>query len=419
MNAIRAALLLVLVPALVASAQTTQPVYETLERAWLPYLSTDDPAQFAMKIRAVSTTPRSYWGGAKDLFFIWAKRECADWLASTQTRAMCHADVHAGNVGTYPSAFGQLSFGLVDFDDAAELPVEIDLLQACISIRLAAVQNKIELDDDVLVQLIEANNAAATSDRNASALLGETEPVRQLMAATTRPYRDQITTYTAGGRFRRAILNQRGELKEILTPAMDRRDELAAALSRASESLAEYGVIKDIARRTRMGSAGSQGLDKVLILTDRDVIIYLKQEIPSAAERTGVVPPDKRSPGERVVDAAKLNCDPDPFINAWCATTDRSYSISLFEPWSAELEDTPIRSADDLAQRARIIGTALGAAHRIAVTDPTTRGQVIVRSGAYLDVLMSEWKSLRDDPRTKLRVAEANAFIESAKAHAK
>jgi hypothetical protein len=32
---------------------------------------------------------------------------------------------------------------------------------------------------------------------------------------------------------------------------------------------------------------------------------------------------------------------------------------------------------------------------------------------------MSEWKSLRDDPRTKLRVAEANAFIESAKAHAK
>jgi hypothetical protein len=38
----------------------------------LPYLSTDDPAQFAMKIRADQHHATIVLGGAKDLFFIWA-----------------------------------------------------------------------------------------------------------------------------------------------------------------------------------------------------------------------------------------------------------------------------------------------------------------------------------------------------------
>ncbi|MBC8108504.1 MAG: DUF2252 family protein [Anaerolineae bacterium] len=439
MRSIHRLSLSILIAAFCCASARGQAVYDTLDRSWSPYLSKDDPAAFAMKIRAVSATPRSYWGGAKDLFFIWAKRECADWFVNPAHQTICHADVHAGNIGTYASGFGQLSIGLVDFDDAVKLPVEIDLLQAFVSLRLAAMQNQIELSDASAMQLcelvVDTYNVAAKSSATATDLLSDEPSIAMLLKAKDNSYAELLAGYTANNQLRRAVLNRKGEVKEILTPAMDRADALAAAIAESAKRSSEFGrllrvtdrvgirrSIKHVAIRTRLGSAGSQGLDKVLVLMDRplrdvdhDVILYLKQEVPTAAERADAGPRDSRPPSERVREAVAANCDPDPIINAPCDTAGRSYLLTLFEPWGAELENVPIANRADLVQRASIMGVVLGCAHRLPIEDRHFVSQLSARSKAYLGVMLSEWESLRNDPRTTARIAEADAFIESAR----
>src|ERR1700759_22010 len=109
----RAAICILAMPLLLVAAP-----YDQLESAYQPYLPLDDPAAFAMKIHAVSESPSALWGGGKDLFFAWCKDHCQDWFADPSRFVLCHADVHLGNIGTYPtSAGGDLGFGLIDFDD--------------------------------------------------------------------------------------------------------------------------------------------------------------------------------------------------------------------------------------------------------------------------------------------------------------
>ena len=421
------------------TTQRTSP-YDVLDRSWAPYLSKDDPSAFAMKIRAVSASPRALWGGGKELFFIWCRSNCADWLAQRDRYSICHGDVHFGNMGVYASneGFGRLGVGLVDFDESSPMPSEIDLLQACISLRLMSQMFGLTEDQQLVLcqDLLTGYQRGAKSDGRAIDLLADDPLVKTLLkAGTQHTYQQALDLVTDGnGKFRRVIMKQ-DAIREILRPAMDRADELSAAIAEALHRSPELvnclrpmdasevrRSIKDIALRTRIGSAGSQGLEKIFVLLDRpflgedhDGILYLKQEVVPAPQRAGMTPKDPRSPGQRVAEAAATLCDPEPLVNGWCDAGGRSYWMTLLEVWSGELEDVRPEGFDDIKSLARIGGMILGTAHRSAAASNVDAAILNRLSGEYYAVLVEQYEALRGDPRTLERIQEAEAFIESMK----
>src|SRR3954464_13718680 len=151
--------------------------FDRLYNAYGPYVDPNDPLAFGAKVRALSADRYAFWRGAKDLFFLWCKNNTQNWLADKEAFLRQEGDQHLGNVGTYITGrnFGTLAFGMVDFDDSHRLPFQFELLQGIITLRLAAGENKISIDDDQLDQLIstvlENYEIGANSTLDATELL--------------------------------------------------------------------------------------------------------------------------------------------------------------------------------------------------------------------------------------------------------
>jgi hypothetical protein len=260
-----------------------------------------------------------------------------------------------------------------------------------------------------------------------------------LRAAGKRDYTRELADFTRDGRFI-PVRATKKEVKDVLRPALDRADELAAgiaeAVGRSPQSAALFrlhtagefrAAVKDAVQRTRVGSAGSQGLKKYFVLLERplagvdhDVIVYVKQEIPSAAERSGLVPPDGRDPARRCAEDAVRLTDPHPFFSGWCRIGGESYWVSLREPWTDELDGADVKTADDLASAARAWATAAGASHRgsgkagviAARVTPELNASLRRLSDAYLAQLRESYQALVADPRTTEMVARAGQVID-------
>src|SRR5690606_33246554 len=141
-----------------------------------------------------------------------------------------------GNIGTYALAerWGELAFGMVDFDDTAVLPVQLELLQGMITLRLVAAENSIALDAGAAAgiadTLLSAYATAHASGRTATRILTDDPRVASLMARASRPYESELDEYVSGGRFKRVVRTGKGRVKELLRPA---GDELADAIATA------------------------------------------------------------------------------------------------------------------------------------------------------------------------------------------
>jgi uncharacterized protein (DUF2252 family) len=424
-----------------------QDAYGVLERAYAPYMSADDPLGFAMKVRSLAADPYKFWRGSKDLFFRWCKSNTTDWLGDTKAILPNHGDLHLGNIGTYPceGAWNRLAFGMVDFDDTTNLPFQIELLQGLITLELTARQNGIELTEaqaqKLAGTLLDTYRVSVNSRRNATDLLldGGDLTVAAMIQRRSISYQAQLDELTEGGKFRSAVHSENGKLKEVLQPAMDRADELAEGIARAIvnepdlKNLFRYtepedirSAIKDIARRTRLGSSGSQGLLKYFILLDRplrgidhDVIVYPKQQIPPAAERAGVVPRSSVNPAQRVKENMDRLTSPLPYINSWCRVGNESYWVSFAEPWGEELDPGNVKTIDDLLHMARIWATVAGATHRedgrfdviLPRLTPALLAQLRQRSSTFVKQLDQDFAAFRADPRVKAQLEATEAVI--------
>lgn len=429
----------------VTAAEHASP-YDVLADAYAPYMDAGDPLAFPMKVRAASADKTGLWRGGKDLFFRWCVANARDWLDDRDATVTQQGDQHLGNIGTYlaQGEFGTLAFGMVDFDDSHRLPFQYELLQGVISLRLVAEEGKLGLDgapvDALIRRLMEHYAAAASADSMAMQLLASDADVKKLLhAATQRDYRQELMEYTQSGHFI-PVRATRKEVKDVMRPARDRAAELAAGIAEAaarspeSAKLFRYhtaeefrSAIKDAVLRTRVGSAGSQGLKKYFVLLDRplagvdhDVIVYVKQQIPSAPERAGLIPPDPRDAAERCAEDAADLSDPDPLFNGWCRVGGESFWVSLREPWTDELDGADVKTREDLDAAARIWATAAGASHRspgkAAVIrercSPQLAAELRRLSDEYLAHLEWEFTSLVKDPRVPPIVARANREIE-------
>jgi uncharacterized protein (DUF2252 family) len=429
---------------------------DVLREAYAPYMPAGDPLAFAMKVRAVAADRMGLWRGGKDLFFRWCKGRTGHWLGDAGAYVTQQGDQHLGNVGTYlaEGKFGTLAFGMVDFDDSHRLPFQFELLQGLISLRLAAEEADVELTDSRLTRLVEtvigeyAGAARATAGgATATELLSKDPAVAKLLAAGgKRKYAKELDQYTeSAGRLIGARATRRGEVKDILRPlsaarAAELGDGIAQAVARSPEAAKLFrlrtrddfrGAVDDAALRTRVGSAGSQGLRKYFVLldhpladADHDVIVYLKQQIPSAAERAGLVPRDERDPGQRCAEDVAALSRPRPFFNGWCRIGRESYWVTLREPWTEELSPQDVEDFDDLLRAARVWAVAAGASHfapgqadAIAARCDAKLAEDLRRlSGEFLKQLDADYKRLKSDPRVHDLVRQADRAIEQSRA---
>jgi len=156
-----------------------------------------------------------------------------------------------------------------------------------------------------------------------------------------------------------------------------------------------------------------------LVGVDSDVIIYLKQQIPSAPERAGLVPADERDPARRCAEDVERLSRPAPFFNGWCRIGEESYWVSLREPWTNELDPQDVETFDDLLWAARVWAVAAGASHhergeagRIAARSTDELARELARlSDDFLKRLDADYRKLVADPRVAELVARADAAI--------
>ncbi len=439
---VRAALLwggaLLALGSLSATAQNVTP-FEQIETAYKPYMTPNDPLAFPMKVKSLSGDPYTFWRGSKDLFYVWCKTNTADWLADKDAFVAAHGDLHFGNMGTYALAgkFGDVAFGAVDFDEACNLPFQIEMLQGLITLRLTARKNQLFVSDEQFDQLtkilIDSYRDALSGSDNATAALVDDRLVKTMIAAAkdSTYKKDELKKFVKNDKFVPAVYNKKGDLrglpKDIFRPAMESADAIAegiakslansprlGAMFRYSEPAEVRKAIKNVALRTRVASSGSQGLKKYFVLMDtplkgidHDVIVYLKQEIPTAAERAGIVQKQDISPGQRASKIAELWSDPQLLANSWCETAGESYWVLIEEPFSQDLAPDLFREFQDLKHATALWGTVAGTAHRkspsgpmlAAKLTPELTKQLRDRCSAYSLQLDTDFSDFLRNPR--------------------
>ena len=438
-----------------ASAQTTP--LERIERTLGPHLDAADPFGLPMKVRALAAGEYKFWRGSKDLYFDWCKSNCRDWLGDEGAYVVGHGDLHLGNIGTYLSdesltggAIGKpvLGFGMVDYHDSARVPFQTELLQGLITMRLIARENAIDwtpkLSADVTSALVEKYRFAINARSNAARLLdGDADVAKLLAKAAGGAYGDEVAAFSEGGKLRERVVNKKGKTTDLLRRFdASRRTAVAAALAEAAandERLARLlGTrsatdlaprVKDAAVRTRIESSGSQGLAKILVLVrppqggaGGELLVYLKQQVPAAAERSGAVPHDPRSPGERCARDADALVDPPLAANSWCMLEGKSFWAGVKEPWSDELSTAAIRSESDLLRAAALWGSVAGAAHRTGGAFDRVRprltealaADLTARADAYVAEQARQFESFNADPRMRAMIVAADAAIRAS-----
>ncbi len=421
--------------------------FDAIERAYAPYLDKSEPFGFDLKVASLASDEYKFWRGSKDLFFLWCKDNAADWLADRDGFLVNHGDLHLGNIGTYASedGFGRLAFGMVDFDDSARLPFEVELLQGAVTLRLVAKQNQLDGVDAAAVDqaMFDAYRIAVNSRRNATLMLADHAIVKELMSTgpATKAYAKEVEKFTEAGKFRRVVGKK--SPTDVLQPVDEERwDAFAEAIASAIDSddeLAKRFALKtskevrkrmrDVARRTRVGSSGSQGLAKYLVLIEKpfadhdgDVILYLKEQIPTAAERSGYVPRDARTPGERCKRDMDALTEPRAFVNGFCELEGTSFWFSLKEPWSDEIAFDKIKSADELIDMAKLWATVVGCTHReegrferiLPRLTPALRQTIASRADAYLAYQGEAFASFKADPRVALSIERSKRAMDDA-----
>jgi uncharacterized protein (DUF2252 family) len=437
-----------------AAAVSEKGPFDRIDQAYAGSIDRTDPFAFDLKIASLANSSYTFWRGSKDLFFRWAKDHCTDWFDDETSLVVSHGDLHLGNIGSYLSddrgRWPALAFGMVDFDDATRMPFQLELVQGIVTFELSIRASALTLTDaqrkSYRDRLFETYRVSLNSQRDATELLREKPLVAKLLSdSAPDDYGKELDQYLDEGRaaFRSTVVTKKGVVKEVLREVdADQRSAFAAALCDAIRNSAplrermtytsprdvELNIV-DIAQRTRIGSSGSQGLEKYLVLMrkpfkgiDHDVILYLKQEIPTAAERSKAVSIDPRSPGERTARDQIALTDPDPVFVSWCSIGSRSFWVHLKEPWSDELSADNVKSADELIELAEVWGTVAGSAHRLAISStavrdkltPELRSTIESRADAYVDQLLREYDQFVADERVADCRRRAEAAIAAA-----
>ena len=441
-----------------ASLPASASAFDLLKQTYGAYVDETDPLGWPMKVRSVTADEFKFWRGTKDLFFNWCKTHCDDWMHDPSAFVPSHGDLHPGNIGTYQSGnVSTLAFGPIDFDDSAMLPFQFEVLAGQITFELIAQVQKIDLSNEQREQLaariVGTYFDALKDDRTAQEILGKDKEISKMLGEfEMNKYEKELEGLTQDGRFRAVVLTKKGEVREVLTPIDERKSDIAGALAQAMVDAPELGAlvkyktadefakaIKSIALRTRIGSSGSQGLEKIFVLIEKpiaafdfDVIFYLKQQLPPAAVRAGLIERaivgSDASPGKKTFLLMKEMNQPVPLFSGFADIEGKSYFLSIKEPWTDALEFDSAKDFDSLLQDAkrwavvaarsngRSNGQLTSTSDRLEkFNTPEFERQVLDRAKAYLAHANADFRAFLADPRTAAAIAKTETFLNGLK----
>ncbi|MCB9852208.1 MAG: DUF2252 family protein [Phycisphaerales bacterium] len=395
-----------------------------------PHLRDGEIPNLSLKTASLSKDPYSFFRGTADLFFVWCKSNCADWLAAADRHGPLHGDVHPGNTGTYvaePDGGPPLAYSLVDFDEVFIGPFELDLLRAMTSLRFAAAVNQITLSDEqwhaISEQLVGAyrelwrdypttdiggtRQAKALEAANARVLAAPIVQRLLAKAASEIPseYVDDFTKGNPPARFK-AQRGKKKKVKDVMIRVDDEeRDAVVAAFREAMGRITHrdtsttpanrlqlpgFDVI-DVTRWIRIGSSGSQGLKKYLVLitwrdasSDLPTIFQLKEEPPCAATRAGISAwPSDKERGQFVAESyVHLQWRPKRLVG-WTNIGDAQFLVKPKDPFGKEPDIDDLTTPEALSQMAELMGRLLAIAHAKSrcKTDTTALRSAVLREG--------------------------------------
>lgn len=432
-----------------------------------PHLSPDDPAQLPMKLRSLLQDEQKFFRGTADLFYLWCRDHCADWMGDRDARVLLHGDVHIGNLGCY-RAVGEgkptIAFSVVDLDEVIEGPFQLDLLRAAVSLRFLARTHGVPLSTSqwkaAVGKLCKSYGEGFenwTDEQRLSRIAQVKKLLDKARAGNARQYLTEFCTQTPQRRFR-PVRFKKDKPAGLMTP-VDRatREAIVEALwtwLASPEAAATRGPLKfthrvefqqavqDCVRWTRLDSSGSQGVWKYLVLVEppdrllesssagdrAPVIIELKEEPTPAAVRAGLLGaetgPDRAA---RVAEAHRQFLPSLPRILGSVPVGPRGFLVRSKDPWSKELSDKDFATAEGIAEAAVIIGQALGQAHRRALEQDVSKDarrsriltivrkvldqQLVDRSLLAEEHLLAQYKILRKDSTARRLAATAEKFI--------
>ena len=428
-----------------------------------PALDRDDPRELAMKVRALLQDEYMFFRGSAAEFYRVCDEIAPDWMQDPSIRVTLHGDVHIGNVGTYRSdgsAGRDVRFGLVDLDESFEGPFQLDLLRGFAAIRFACKEADRPLDDAAAGKVAKAlcNGYAQTL----SGSLGYDELIKRHKAVSSllkKAAKNEALKYVEryadvdGQRCFRATRVKNGAVTDMLErlegPERDRvlkavgsyfsaGSELKARQSFRFQTADELvAVADDVARWTRLGSSGSQGVHKYLVLISDNplreeagpLILELKEEPPPAAAVAGILDlHDRTDRGSQVAAAYHQMLDPPPRLLGSTRIGEQSFLVRTKDPWNEDLEPDDFdfgRSDDSAVEAATVLGEVTGLAHRqglirsnqidrIEPIRAKVDGLSAVLQGRSLAIeerLRREYEALCADPKAQELARKANDYI--------
>jgi uncharacterized protein (DUF2252 family) len=297
--------------------------------------------------------------------------------------------------------------------------------------------------DEVIASMMETYKASLDAPQSPTELLEEDRMAgKMIKEARKRDYEDELDKYVQKDEFVSVVKDRGGRPKEVLR-SMKGRGTVAEAIG---ESLThtpdgkdlfknadfEKRRVNDIAKRTQLESAGSEGLQKYLVLIDNKkspadklLILYMKEQIPSAAERVGLIAKDPRPAGQRASEDMHLMSRPPTYFNSWVEMGGHSFRVSIKEPWTETLDGTDVYSFEDLKHMARVWGTVAGSLHRQgdeavarvkARLTPNLAAELRTLGMLYASKAREDFRQFATDPRVKEDTAKAEAALKELKA---
>lgn len=388
--------LLTIVPP--AMAQTAAPlVAESLIRSLNPHLSDQDPRQYAMKIRTLRSDEYAFFRGTADVFYSWCAKHTKDWTLDRNSFVLLHGDVHLGNIGTrrcIVDGAPTLTFGLVDLDETAAGPFQHDLLRGAVSLRIAFRETGGVLDSVSWRHCVERLRAGYRETLEghvrAEQLAGLHPAVERLLAEASK---DSIQKHAKkyadlDARRFKPVREKKGVVSDLMEPVnTSERSAVVRALHEArsidgSPLYRELGLVSrevmasavaDVARWTRLGSAGSQGLEKFLVLLDSTVlgndvplIVELKRQPVPAVVRSGLLADGESEPlrAQEVAAAHNALWLGRPYLTGWSSIASKGYLVRAKGPWSEELSADDFEGPSGINEAATLMGRVIGLAHR-------------------------------------------------------
>ncbi len=439
-------------PAIPPAGASPAPFGVAQLQALNPHLEPADPRELPMKLHALLTSDDHFFRGTADVFYEYCAAHYADWSATPEHRTWLHGDVHIGNLGAYRTAAGPslaVHFGVVDLDETVQGPFQLDLLRAATALRYlarddnATAETRVSLAIERLVRTyIEARSGAL----DYPTFCARHPAVRGALHRAANARRGAYNhTYLAdrpnAARFVR-VRRAGNAVKDVLDAVDgDTREAVVRALWRyvgdtepgrfRYRNLRELDRgVRDVARWTRLGSSGSQGLHKYLILLERplvdddeDLILQMKEEPRPAAirgEYPGATTDEQR--GREIVRGYAALLDPPKWLIGWTRMHVRDYLIKTKDPHGEELAPGDFAAGDDVPEAGAIVGAAVGFAHRCADSSTVPRepavlvAQLIERSRDIKQHLDTCRRSLGQDVQAGPLLQQARAYCDAAQA---